>query len=62
MMKEKLSRKLKGRTCADGRPQRCYITKEDASSSTISLEDFFIGLIVDAHEVRDVEIFDVPGD
>ena len=31
LIKEKLSVKLNGRTCADGRPQRCYITKEDAS-------------------------------
>ena len=27
LIKEKRSRKLKGRTCADGLPQRCYITK-----------------------------------
>ena len=31
LIKEKLSVKLNGRTCAGGRPQRCYITKEDAS-------------------------------
>ena len=49
-IKEKLSRKIKGRTCADGRPQRCYITKEDTSSTTISLEDLFTILIIDENE------------
>ena len=27
LIKEKWREKLKRRTCADGRPQRCYITK-----------------------------------
>ena len=61
LIKEKQIIKLKGRTCAYGRPRRCYITKEDASSPTTSLEDFFISLIIDAHEGRYVEIFDFPG-
>ena len=53
LIKEKRSGKLKGRTCVDGRPHRCYITKEDEYSPTISLEAFFTSLIIDAHEVRD---------
>ena len=61
LIKGKQSVKLKGRTCADERPQRCYKTKEDASSTTISLEDFFTSLIIYAHEGRGVDIFDVPG-
>ena len=61
LIKEKRSRKLKGKTCADERPQRCYITKEDASSPTISLEALFPSLIIYAHEGRDVGIFDIPG-
>ena len=60
-IKEKRSRKLKGRTCADGRPQRCYITKEDAYFPNISLEAFFTSLIIDARKGRDVAIYDVPG-
>ena len=60
-IKEKRRGKLKGRTCADGQPQRCYKTKEDSSSPTISLEALFTILIIDAQEGRDVEIFDVPG-
>ena len=61
LIKEKQSRKLKMRTCADGRPQRWYTTKEDASLSTISLEDFFTSLIIYAHKGIEVAIFDVPG-
>ena len=60
-IKEKRSGKLKGRTCADGIPQRFYITKEDASSLTIYLEALFTILIINAHGGRDVVIFDVPG-
>ena len=60
LIKEKRSGKLKGRTCANVRPQRCYITKEDASSPTIYLEYSFTSLIVTVHEGRDVVIFDVP--
>ena len=61
LIKGKRIGKIKGRTCADGRPQICYITKEDASSPTISMEDFFNSLTINAHEGRDVAISDVPG-
>ena len=37
-IKKKMCRKLKGRTCADVNPQRCYIPKYDASYPTISLD------------------------
>ena len=53
-MKEKRSGKLKGRTCSYGRPQRCYITKEDTSPLTIYLEYLFTSLIIDAYEGRAV--------
>ena len=61
LIKLKRSGKLKVRTCADGRPLILYITKEYASSTTISLEDLFASLIIDAHKGRDVAIFYVPG-
>ena len=61
-IKEKRSGKLKGRKCADGQPHRCYITKEDASLPTISLEALFTILIINAHEGIFVEILDVPGE
>ena len=50
LIKEKWGGKLKKRTCTDGQPQRCYITKENKSSLTISLEYIFTSLIMDAHE------------
>ena len=61
MIKEKRCGKIKGRTCADGRPQKAYTLKEDSSSPTIFLESFMASLLIDAHEERDVAIFDVPG-
>jgi hypothetical protein len=53
--------KIKGRTCANGRSQRNYITKEESSSPTISLELLFTTLVIDAHEKRAVQTFDIPG-
>ena len=53
LTKEKWSRKLKGRMCEDERTQRCYITKEDTSSTEIYLEALFTGLIIYAPEERD---------
>ena len=61
LIKEKRCGKIKGRTCADGRPQRAYTLREDASSPTIFLESLMASLLIDAHEERDVAIFDVPG-
>ena len=54
MIKEKICEKLKGRTCADDRPQRCYIPKEYISSPDISYEDLLTIIIIDTHEVREV--------
>ena len=54
LIKEKRSRKLKGKRCADGHPQRRYKTKEDASLPKISLEALFTSLIIDAHEGRGI--------
>ena len=61
LIKEKRCGKIKGRTCADGRPQRAYVPREEASSPTIYLESLMASLLIDAHEERDVAIFDVPG-
>ena len=52
---------MKVRMCTYGKIQICDITKEYASLSTIYLEDFFTSLVIDAHEERDVVIFDVHG-
>ena len=61
LIKEKRCSKIKGRICADGRWQRTYTSREEASSLTISLKSLMALLLIDAHEERDVAIFDVPG-
>ena len=38
LIKENRNGIIKGRTCVDGRPQRRYITPEEASAPTVSLE------------------------
>jgi len=61
LIKEKRCGKIKGRTCADGSSQRKYVPREEASSPTIALESLMVLLMINAHEERDVVIFDVPG-
>ena len=60
-LKRKRCGKYKARGCADGRKQRAWTNKEDASSPTISTEAVFLTSIIDALENRDVAIVDVPG-
>jgi Reverse transcriptase (RNA-dependent DNA polymerase) len=60
-LKEKRSGVIKGRGCADGRPQCAYIDKDDATSPTVSTEAVFLTCTVDAKEERDVALIDVPG-
>ena len=61
LIKENRFVKLKVSLCVDGRPQMWYINNEDASYTTISLEDLLTSLVVDTHKVRDVVIFYFPG-
>ena len=61
LIKLKRCGKVKGRTCADGSVQRGYISKEDSSSPTISLQALFATWIIDSIEDRKVQTFDVPG-
>ena len=59
---KKRSGKIKGRTCADGSKQKRFLKNgESISSPTVSLEAIVGTLLIDAHEDRDVAIFDVPG-
>lgn len=60
-LKQKRSGSIKGRGCADGRKQREYITKEEASSPTISTEAVLIIVTIAAKENRDVASMDIPG-
>jgi hypothetical protein len=53
--------RVKARSCADGRQQRRYIKKEDASSPTVALEAIFITLRIEAKERRSAATIDIPG-
>jgi len=60
-IKEKRDGAIKARGCADGRPQRQYTEKGDASSPTVSLEEMMISCCIDAKEGRYVAVTDIPG-
>jgi hypothetical protein len=51
---------LKAQQVAGGNKQQGYITKEDASSLTVSLEAVLFTCVVDANKNRDVAIVDIP--
>jgi hypothetical protein len=59
-LKEKRDGKIKGKTCADGRKQREGSTKSEATSPTVALDSVLITATIDAFEIRDVAIMDVP--
>ena len=61
LIKEKRDGSLKGRMCVDGSPQRSLYNREDTASPTVSSDALMLGLIVDAHERRDVAVADVRG-
>ena len=52
--------KMKARKVAGGNTQRDYLTKEDASSPTVSTHAVLLTSIVDAHERQDVAVIDIP--
>ena len=60
-LKQKRNRDIKGRGCADGRPQRLYKSKAETSSPTAATESVFITGLIDAQENRDVTVVDIPG-
>ena len=61
LIKEKRDGALKGRSCADGRPQRALYTKEESASPTVSTDALMFSLMIDAFEQRDVATADVVG-
>ena len=61
LIKIKRCGKVKGRTCADGSPQRKYVSRDEDTSPTLSIEALMGLLLINAFEGRDVVIFDVPG-
>ena len=60
-LKRKRSGKIKARGCADGRPQREYITKLESSAPTVKIHALFVSCLIDAVEGRRVAITDIPG-
>ena len=60
-LKEKRCGKIKGRGCANGKPQKMHIDKDDAASLTVSIEAVFLNLLIDAWEKRYVAVIDIPG-
>jgi hypothetical protein len=61
LIKEKRSRQLKGRTVADGRPQKSLYDKSETASPTVSIDALMLSLMIDAKEKRDVATADVAG-
>ena len=59
-LKKKKNGKIKGRSCADGHPQRKVFTKEEVSSPTVSTESVFVIATIDVFGNRDVAIVDLP--
>jgi hypothetical protein len=60
-LKENRSGKIKGMGCANGRKQRIYAAKEDASSPTVAIEALMLPCVIDAKAGRKVGNVDVPG-
>jgi hypothetical protein len=51
---------LKAQQVAGGNKQQGYITKEDASSPTVSSEAVMLTCVIDATEKRDFAVVDIP--
>ena len=49
-LKEKRCGTIKGRGCADGRKQREFTSKDEASAPTVSIEGVFLSCVIDALE------------
>jgi hypothetical protein len=61
VIKEKRSGVLKGRVCADGRPQQGLYSKAETGSSTISTDALFMTIMIHTLEGRDVATADIAG-
>ena len=61
LIKETRCGRLKGRTAADGRPQRNMYDKSETASPTVGTDALMVSIIVDAHKRRDVATADIAG-
>jgi hypothetical protein len=60
-LRQKKNGAVKGRSCANGNPQREHIAKEEAAAPTVALESVFLTSMIDAKENREVVTIDIPG-
>ena len=60
-LKRKICGKIKGRRCADGRPHRDYMSKQDTASPTFSTEALLLSCLIDTAENRHIVTCDIPG-
>ena len=58
---EKRNGDIKARACANGKPQREHIAKEETASPTVATEANFALAAIAAHERRFVATMDLPG-
>jgi hypothetical protein len=61
LIKEKRDGRLRGRTVADGRPQKNMYDKSETASPTLATDAMMLTVMTDAHEARDVGTADVAG-
>ena len=61
MIKEKCNGRQKGRSVADGRPQRQLYTKDETSSPSATPESVLLTALIDAVEDRHVAVADITG-
>ena len=61
LIKEKRIGRLKGRSVADGRPQRMSYTKDETSSPTATPELVLLSVLIDAVEEHHVVMADITG-
>jgi hypothetical protein len=59
-LNEKQCGKIKGRGCADGHKLQAYLTKEESSSPTVSLEALMLSCAIDAKEGHNIAMADIP--
>ena len=57
---EKKDGTVKARQCANGKPQRQWMNKEESSSPTVSTESTFLTGVIEAEERRDIATCDIP--
>jgi hypothetical protein len=61
LITEKRDGRIKGRTVADGSPQRTLYEKHETASPTLSTDALLLTILMDAYESRDVATADIAG-